>query len=604
MKYRLAESKVTFKVLPKFEQTFEQLKSVPIEFEDNGSLTEKSVHTFYVLIDLAGAAYAEDYESGKEVGRYVRSALEYIIAPNCGDEVTRVRQVWNALDTARDINLDSPETTLYLRILLLMAQNRDFDSYLLYLEKNRVQKDRFYLPKRKQLLHIGIIQDLQDMVDDKLDILTISMPPGTGKTTLSKFFMSAVMGWFPKDFNLFWSHSADIARMYYDGVYDFISNNTEYTWQEIFAGLKVTSTNAKMGSINIGNYKPFQSLQTTSTGAENAGKVRANKFLMIDDLIGKQEEALNIKILDKLWVAYSTDSRQRKIEGCKEIHIATRWSVHDVIGRLERAYANTTTRRTKFVAVPDIDPVTGESNFDYEFEGFSVDFYNDQALLMDDISYKALYKNEPIEREGLLYHDEDLRRFLSMPEKEPDAIMGICDVKGKGTDFMFLPVMYQYGEDFYLADCVCDDNADYEVQYAKLTDILVRHEVQSCEFESNAGGDRVALEVQKRVIEQGGSCTITTHPTETNKETRIIVNAEWVKKHVLFRDKSLYTPKDDYGIMMNWLLCYSTVGKNNHDDVPDGLANFRLYVTGMQPNLARVEAVFNPFRSRGYTYGY
>jgi len=52
-------------------------------------------------------------------------------------------------------------------------------------------------------------------------------------------------------------------------------------------------------------------------------------------------------------------------------------------------------------------------------------------------------------------------------------------------------------------------------------------------------------------------------------------------------------------VMMNWLLCYSTVGKNSHDDVPDGLANFRLYVDGLRPKLATVTAVYNPLRSKG-----
>ena len=539
-------------------------------------------------------------EDGRELLRYTREQAESLIRPTTSDPVRRTRECWAIVDNCRDKNLAVPEIDLYMEIMLLLARSMDFDAYLLYLEYKRQQKDRFYLPKRKQLLHLGLIQDLQDMIDDKLDILTISMPPGTGKTTLSKFFISAVIGWFPNDFNLFWSHSADIARMYYDGVYDFLANSTEYAWGEIFAGQRVTNTNAKMGSINIGAYRPFASLQTTSTGAENAGKVRASKFLMVDDLIGKLEEALNINTLEKLWRSYSTDARQRKIDGCKEIMIATRWSVHDPIGKLERAYEGNTNVRTRFISVPDIDEETGESNFDYEIDGFSVEFYNNQALLMDDISYRCLYKNQPIEREGLLYHEEDLRRYLSVPEKEPDAILGVCDVKNKGIDFMFLPVMYQYGEDFYLVDCVCDDDADYERQYEKLTDILVKYKVQSCEFESNTGGDRVAYEVQERVNKAKGTCAITTHPTETNKETRIIVNAEWVKKRVLFRDKTLYTPKSDYGIMMNWLLCYSTVGKNKHDDVPDGLANFRLFVTGMQPQLAKVEAVFNPFRSRGY----
>ena len=562
-----------------------------------------SLDALEVGCDLAESAFGneETHFDGIEVAKYVRDRIERIIVPDIEDEVTRVREVWRIMDTLRDNVQVTEETDLYLRILLLLAQNKDFDSYLLYLEKNRLQKERFYLPKRKQFIKHGIIPALQDMLDDKLDILTISAVPGSQKTTCEKFFNSAIIGWFPNDFNLFFSHSSDICRMYYDGVLDICTNRQEYTWLEIFAGLDVNRTNAKAGSFNVGKFRGFSSLQTTSVGSENAGKVRVSPhgYLLVDDMIGKLEEALNKNILDKLWNVYSVDARQRKLDGAKEIHIATRWSVHDVIGRLQRLYDGNKDVRTRFIAIPDIDPVTGKSNFDYEYMGFTEDFFHDQELAMDDITYRCLYKNQPIEREGLLYHEEDLRRYLSLPEKQPDAILSVCDVKGKGTDYMFLPVMYQYGEDYYLVDCVCDDNADYELQYAKLTDVIVRNGVQACEFESNAGGDRVAVEIEKRIREQGGSCTITTKPTETNKETRIIVNSEWVKRRVLFRDKSLYSPKDDYGVMMNWLLCYSTVGKNNHDDVPDGLANFRLYVDGMRPKLATIEAVFNPFRSRG-----
>lgn len=562
-----------------------------------------SLDALEVGCDLAESAFGNEktHFDGIEVAKYVRDRIERIIAPDIEDEVARVREAWRIMDILRDNVQTTQETNIYLRILLILARNRDFDSYLLYLEKNRLQKERFYLPKRKQFIKHGIIPALQDMLDDKLDILTISAVPGSQKTTCEKFFNSAIIGWFPNDFNLFFSHSSDICRMYYDGVLDICTNRQEYTWLEIFAGLDVNRTNAKAGSFNVGKFRGFSSLQTTSVGSENAGKVRVSPhgYLLVDDMIGKLEEALNKNILDKLWNVYSVDARQRKLDGAKEIHIATRWSVHDVIGRLQRLYDGNKDVRTRFIAIPDIDPVTGKSNFDYEYMGFTEDFFHDQELAMDDITYRCLYKNQPIEREGLLYHEEDLRRYISMPDKQPDAILSVCDVKGKGADYMFLPVMYQYGEDYYLVDCVCDDNADYELQYAKLTDVIVRNGVQACEFESNAGGDRVAVEIEKRIREQGGSCTITTKPTETNKETRIIVNSEWIKRRVLFRDKSLYSPKDDYGVMMNWLLCYSTVGKNNHDDVPDGLANFRLYVDGMRPKLATIEAVFNPFRSKG-----
>lgn len=472
-----------------------------------------------------------------------------------------------------------------------------FHSYLLYLEKNREEADKFYFPKMKQLNKHGLIKAMQDLEDDKLDILSISMPPGTQKTTLEKFFCSWIIGRHPKDYSLFFSHSSDITRMFYDGVLDITTNNTEYCWNEIFPDVHLQATNAKAETINFDKYKPFANIQCTSLGSKNSGKVRCNRYLYCDDLIGGIEEALNKNTLDKLWRIYSTDARQRKLnEQVKEIHIATRWSVHDVIGRLILLYSGND--RARFIAIPDIDPITGKSNFDYMYNGMSVEFFKDQALAMDEISYKCLYKNEPIEREGLLYHEEDLRRFQSLPIREPDAILGICDVKNKGTDFMFLPCMLKYDDDYYMTECICDDNTDYGIQYERLSDLIVNTNMQQCEFESNSGGDRVSYEVNKRVEEKGGRCNITDKPTETNKETRIIVNADWVKKHVLFKNKESYGPKEDYGVMMSWLLTYSVVGKNPHDDVPDGLANFALFVTNVR-KIARVEATRNPFRTGG-----
>lgn len=454
-----------------------------------------------------------------------------------------------------------------------------FESYLIYLEKNREAKDRFYLPKRKQLNKHGLIQAMQDLEDDRLDILSISMPPGTQKTTLEKFFASWVIGKHPDDFSLFYSHSGDITRMFYDGIYDITTNSDEYTWNEIFPDVKLEGTNAKTETINFKKYKPFPNIQCTSIGSKNAGKVRCNRYLYCDDLIGGIEEALNKVRLDKLWSLYSVDGKQRKMDGCKEIHIATRWSVHDVIGRIKNLYHNSD--RVRFIEVPDIDPVTEESNFDYEYNGFSVAFFNDQALAMDEISYKCLYKSQPIEREGLLYHEDELRRYFTLPPGEPDALLGICDTKDKGTDFMFLPCAAQYGNDYYCLDCICDDNSDYGVQYERCSQIIVDNKLQQCQFESNNGGSRVGYEVNKLVEQKNGRCNITTKFTDSNKETKIIVNADWVKKHVLFKDSSLYKAKSDYGVMMSFLLSYSVKGKNVHDDVPDGWAQFALFTQNM-----------------------
>lgn len=486
----------------------------------------------------------------------------------------------------------------YYGILLLEAQNKVLDSAFQYLEKKREPKERFYMPRRKQFLKIGLTQALQGMIDDKYDILCVSLVPGAGKTTVEKMFHALVAGWFPRDFSLFYSHSGDITRMYYDGVYDIVTNTEEYTWNEIFPDLSVTSTNAKMEQFNVGKYKSFPSVQCTSVGSKNAGKVRASKFLLVDDMIGGIEEAMNPIILDKLWDKYAVDARQRKIQdtdgkNCKEIHIATRWSVHDVIGRIQNMYEGNP--RVKVIAVPDVDPVTGESNFEYEFSGFTKEFFEDQQLLMDDISYRCLYKQEPIEREGLLFPEDKIRRYLNLPHGEPEIVTGQCDTKGKGTDYFVLPVLQKYGEDYYCVDCVCDNTADYEMQYKNAANVLANNKVQECEFERNAGGDRVAMEVNKRVEKKGWICNITDTPTETNKEARIFQCSNWILQHVIFKDPSLYKPNEPYGVMMSLLKRYSVSGKKQLDDVPDVFSNFALRVTNGN-NVAKVEAAVNPFR--------
>jgi predicted phage terminase large subunit-like protein len=104
--------------------------------------------------------------------------------------------------------------------------------------------------------------------------------------------------------------------------------------------------------------------------------------------------------------------------------------------------------------------------------------------------------------------------------------------------------------------------------------------MQDCEFESNFGGDRVGEEIDKRVLNKGWICNITAKATETNKEARIFQCSNWVLQHVVFKDSSLYAPKDQYGVMMAQLLSYSVSRKNPHDDVPDVFSNFALRIRG------------------------
>lgn len=476
----------------------------------------------------------------------------------------------------------------YRRSLLMDAQV-DFDAYCLYIEMNREPQKRFYLPRRTQL--IKVVSLMQGLADDKYDLVAISLPPGTGKTSTAIFYLTWMAGKYPDEPILTGSHSNAFVRGVYDECLRIFDPNGDYLWKDVFPGLTVTNTNAKDSRIDLGKRKRFETLEFTSIGTGNAGLYRASRLLYCDDLVSGLEVALSKERLNKLWETYTTDLRQRKIgDHCKELHISTRWSLGDPISRLERLYEGND--RACFLTIPALNE-NDESNFDYKYGvGFTTEFYHEQRDIMDDASWRALYMNQPIEREGQLYSPDELRRFFELPDREPDGIVAVCDTKAKGSDYAFLPIMYLYGKDCYIADCVCD-NGDPGVVEERIAQMLYKHKVQMCQFESNSAGWHIAEKVQNRVRELGGNTKVTTKPTTANKETKIIVNAPAVKERFLFLDESKYKPNTDYGKAMAMLTGYTLAGKNKHDDVPDGLAMGVLYLDSM--NMAKVEVMQRPF---------
>lgn len=500
------------------------------------------------------------------------------------------KRITGAMRQGYDIKTIERLNAAYRKSLLMDARV-DFDAFCLYIESARDPHKQFYLPRRKVLKPIA--NDLMDLADGKLELLTISMPPGTGKSTLAIFFLSWLGGRDPDSPMLSFSHDGGIVRGMYNEIIRIVKPDGEYLWREVFPEVQIAGTNAQDLRIDLGKRKRFETFQFSSVGAGNAGKLRAAQLLFCDDLCESIEQAMSKERLDKLWTQYNTDIQQRKTGECKELHIATRWSVHDVIGRLERQEMDSPTGKAKFIKIPALND-KGESNFDYPgiHDKFTTERYLRQKENMDDVNWRALYMNEPIEREGQLYNADELRRFFELPETEPDGIVAVCDTKAKGSDYAFMPIMYLYGNDCYIADCICD-NGDPGIVEERLARMLVKHRVQMCQFESNSAGWHIAEKIQKRVKDLGGNTKITTKPTTTNKETKIVVNAPAVKERCLFLDTSMYKGNADYRRAMNMLTSYSMAGKNPHDDVCDGMAMAVLYLDSMA--MGKVEIIRRPF---------
>lgn len=470
----------------------------------------------------------------------------------------------------------SPEE--YMKVLrdsyILTGQDY-FEDYMIAMEWDREQK--FYLPRRT-CMH-QMVNNLQMLADDKADIACNSLPPGTGKSGIGIFFCTFLGGRDPLNGILTLSHKTDFLAGAYSETLREISS-PEYNWGQIFPGRKIAVTDAKRMQIGVDKAQRFNTFQFASILADLAGQFRAKQLLYCDDLIGSTEEAFNIERLNTKWLKYAVDAVQRKSGPCKELHNATRWSDHDIIGRLIELHEDDP--RFLILNIPATNEEETISNFDYGNirDSFPLERFLEIKKTMDSLSYGALYMGHPVEREGLVYQREDLRRYVNLPKGEPDAILGVCDTAEGGGDDTFLPVFRVYGNDHYLVDAVVS-NALPEITDALCAQVLIRQKVQKCQFESNSAGGRTADKVNEKVRASGHYCHITKKKTTQNKETKIIVESDWVKEHVLFPDERLIDKSGMVAKVINKLCSYSHMGKNPHDDVPDGMAQYAQFFRGL-----------------------
>ncbi len=463
-----------------------------------------------------------------------------------------------------------------------------FDSYCIYLEWNRAPEKKFYQPRRKVLKTVA--NALQDLADDRLDLLAISMPPGSGKTALAIFYLTWLAGKNPDEPMLTGSHSNSFVRGVYDECLRIFDKDGEYLWNDVFPDVVVSNTNAKDCRIDLGKRKRFETLEFTSIGTGNAGLYRASALLYCDDLVSGIEVALSKPRLDKLWETYTTDLRQRKIGNkCKELHIATRWSVHDVIGRLEQNYGDSD--RNRFIVMPAMDE-KDESNFDYDYGvGYSTETLRKQREVMDEMSWKALYMNQPVEREGLLFPADELRYFNGvLPDGEPDRKLMVMDIAWGGGDFTACPIAYVYGDAVFIPDLVFN-NGDKTVTRPEVVGKIIQHKINVVRGEANNGGDEYCDVVDSQLRQQGYHCSVRSQraPSGQSKLSRIIQYAPDIKRFYFLDEKH---QSKEYKAFMEQVTMFTQLGKVPHDDAPDSLAQL---ADELYNGISKIEPVKRPF---------
>ena len=481
---------------------------------------------------------------------------------------------------------------IYYQSLLVDARV-DFDAFMLYLEKNRKPDDRFYLPRRKVLK--PIVEAFQEVSDGKLDLLTVSQPKRTGKTTVGTWFVLFRAGQHPMGSSVCSGAGDMLVKSFYSGMLEVLQQTDKYTYYDVFPEAKLASTNADEKTFNLKEKKRFATVTCRPIDGQITGSTEATPdgLIYLDDTVKNEEEAVNRDRLDFLWDKVRGDILGRRLEGCPIVAQGTRYSLYDPIGRLQEV-APEMGWRTKTLEIPALND-QDESNFAITLHGqkmFTTEYYRHERTLVTEMQWESQFQQHPFEVRGRLFPEDSLNRFFELPERSPDAIVAACDTAEKGSDSVSMPIAYIYGDDVMIVDVVFN-NSTPEYTKPECAMKLTKHKVGMAQFESNNAGEYYARDVEDLMRKQGGKTSIRLKRSLAKKTTRIEVESDFILKNFFFLDKSLYKPNDEYGAFMRELCTYTRSGKVPHDDSPDSLAALSEMIRTLGGG--KVEIIRRPF---------
>lgn len=450
-----------------------------------------------------------------------------------------------------------------------------FESFLIYMEKNRRPEKKFYEP-RKMTLHV-VVEDLQELEDGLLDFYGLSLPPRVGKSTLCIFFLAWIIGKRPESHNAMSGHSGILADRFYADTMKLVLND-EYTFEEIFPRTNLASKSAEKNELSFSATESFATLTCrgidgTWTGAVD---ISSDGYLYVDDMIRDRTESLSPSRLEGRYQDYLNVLVDRKNDGTRELMVGTRWNILDPLGRVEKQYKNNP--RYRFRKIPALNE-QGESNFVYEYgKGFSTEYYLKIKERLDKNEWEAKYQQRPFVREGLLFPESELSTYNGVlpPESSLVRVFAACDVAWGGGDSLSMPFGYEYEDGYiYIPDWIFN-KGDKTITQPIVVGKTLLHKPQSEHFEANNGGSEYADKIDEELQKQGYKCSISSSkaPNTMSKLAKIIQYAPDVKRRCKFLEAS--KRNEEYHDAMDELTMFVQIGKNVHDDAADGVTQLMM----------------------------
>lgn len=436
------------------------------------------------------------------------------------------------------------------RELKLLEAYDDFWEFCLYM-------DYEFFDKRESVLK-PVAEAFQEVEEGELDLLYVGMPPRTGKSYITSLWCTWVLGRNPTESIMRNTVTNTLYNKFSNDIRDIMRGDThKRRYRDIFPGIHFATE-------KLEGWKLTTSEQGVSYfGAGVGGTViglGCTKAAILDDSIKNAEEAMSENSLEKKWNWYGSTHKSRLEKGCPEIHIATRWSNHDIPGRLieEGEFQG---NNAKKIVIPAL--VDGES---YCEEIHSTEKLLKEKKLLDELIWEAEWQQSPVEAKGLVFPDQSLNYF-SMDElnKRPEGILMAADIADEGTDSLCCPIGYIFGDKVFITDVLFTKDP-IEVTQPLTAAFIDKYTPDRAKFESNNGGKGFAMTIKDL---KKSKTTINWEPTVSNKHTRILMKSGYVKEYFYFRDD--YEAGSDYDKFMRELKKYNKSGKVKHDDAPDGI---------------------------------
>lgn len=541
-----------------------------------------------------------DYESIEDFDKACKYA--YIII----DLLSR-----NVIEYERNSENDELVNDIWVTAYDTRARQGDFESFCIAMEWNRPINKQFYLPRAKLLKKHGFIQAIQDLIDDKLDLLVLNAPPRVAKSTIGLFLQVLLGSISPDESILGAGHSVSLVQSFYSEILSLLTDE-QYRYNKIFPNNKLVNKSAEQYYIDLNKVKRFHTFNYVSIESGGTGKVQAERLLYCDDLVKDVEQANSPDRLAKLYFNYTSTIKDRKIQRlckdgvyrpCPELHICTPWSLHDVTSRVvNNAKESGDMSRVRIVSIPCYDE-NGNSNFEYDYgKGFNTQYYKDMEIAEDPVIFSAKYLMQPIERDGIVFSKDNVSFYNELPGGKPDRIIAYADPTHGGADFFSLPIGYVYGNEIYIEDVLFENNfgGDDYIR-PKICDIIIRNNVTRFGIEKPNGGDFLATLIEKDLRERNYHCNITTHnvPTNKSKNDRILARQNEIKGiatengtyRIYFKNLDLIKGNKPYLTAMRQLFTWNqnpNMKNKQHDDFPDSLAGMLSNVLNSTNNVVKV----------------